>query len=169
MRAIDARSWLPWAVALAAFAVACAGIGLTGRIGEPLTRTSFLARHELWTLVALGVVLPAMLGDFTRGLPRRVLALRPLAFVGLVSYGVFLWHLTWIQLLERWGFDSSWAGWMVVATAGAVALGSASYYAVERPALSLKRLVPRRPTAGTSAPAGSGSGEAPAAPRPRAS
>ena len=144
VRAIDARSWLPWAVAAVAFAVACAGIGLTGRIGDPLTRTSFMLRHELWTLVALGVVLPAMLGDFGRGFPRRVLAWRPLAFAGLVSYGVFLYHVPWIQLLVRWDFDSSWGGWLLVAGAGAIALGTASYYLVERPALSLKRLVPAR-------------------------
>ena len=145
VRALDARPWLPWVVAAAAFAVACAATGITGRIGDPLTRTSFMVRHELWTLVGLGVVLPAMLGDFGRGMPRRLLAWRPLAFVGVASYGVFLWHLTWIGLLERWGFDSPWAGWVLAAGAGSIALGAASYYAVERPALSLKRLVPARP------------------------
>jgi peptidoglycan/LPS O-acetylase OafA/YrhL len=145
VRALDAHSWVPWAVAALAFAAACTLIGLTGRYGEPLTRTSFILRHELWTLVALGVVLPAMLGDFGRGLVRRVLALRPLAFAGLVSYGIFLQHVSWILLLERWGFESSWLGWLLLAGAGAIALGTASYYLVERPMLKLKRLVPARP------------------------
>jgi peptidoglycan/LPS O-acetylase OafA/YrhL len=144
VRALDAHAWVSWAVAAAALAVVCAGIGITGKIGDPLTRTTFMLRHELWTVVALGLVLPAMLGDFGRGLPRRVLALRPLAFLGLVSYGVFLQHLTWMLLLQRWGFHSGWAGWLAVGGAGAIALGAASYYLVERPALSLKDLVPAR-------------------------
>jgi peptidoglycan/LPS O-acetylase OafA/YrhL len=63
----------------------------------------------------------------------------------LISYGVFLQHVTWMLLLNRWGFDTGWAGWLVVGGAGAIAAGAASYYAIERPALSLRRLVPARP------------------------
>ena len=38
------------------------------------------------------LALPAAFGDERRGLPRRILGNRFLAWFGLVSYGVFLWH-----------------------------------------------------------------------------
>ena len=48
-------------------------------------------------LLAL-IVVPAV-WDAPRALPQRVLAWEPLAFVGLISYGVYLWHLTIAELL----------------------------------------------------------------------
>jgi peptidoglycan/LPS O-acetylase OafA/YrhL len=146
---LDAHSWLPWAVAALAFAVACV-VGPSGEIGQTLTRTDFLLRHELWTLCALGLCLPAMLGDPGRGWVRALMARRTLLFLGLISYGLFLYHITVYLLLERWGVLPQggevglWPLWTAVGLVGAVVFGSLSYYAIERPALSLKRLVPAR-------------------------
>jgi peptidoglycan/LPS O-acetylase OafA/YrhL len=146
---IDAHSWLPWAVAALAFAVACV-VGPTGEIGQTLTRTDFLLRHELWTLCALGLVLPAMLGDPRRGRVRALMARRTLLYLGLISYGLFLWHITVYEVIATWGVlphgdaIGLWPVWMAVGFAGALLCGTVSYYAIERPALSLKRLVPAR-------------------------
>lgn len=150
VRVIDRRSWLPWALAGVAFGVAVL-VGPSGEIGQQLTRTDYLLRHELWTLCALGLVLPGMLGDPRRGVVRGLLARRSLLFVGLVSYGLFLHHITVYMLLERWGMGSiqgnlgAWFVWTLVGMLGSLALGTLSYYALERPFLSLKRLVPARP------------------------
>jgi peptidoglycan/LPS O-acetylase OafA/YrhL len=146
---IDSHSWLPWAVAALAFAVACL-VGPTGEIGQTLTRTDFLLRHELWTLCALGLCLPAMLGDPRRGWVRALMARRTLLFLGLISYGLFLYHITVYELLDSSGALPQgeaiglWPVWMAIGFVGAVLLGALSYYVVERPALSLKRLVPAR-------------------------
>jgi peptidoglycan/LPS O-acetylase OafA/YrhL len=40
------------------------------------------------------LVAPAVFGAGRSGIPRRVLAAPPLALLGLISYGVYLWHLT---------------------------------------------------------------------------
>ena len=45
------------------------------------------------------LVAPAVFGERAGGLPRRVLAAAPLALLGLISYGVYLWHLTVAEVL----------------------------------------------------------------------
>jgi peptidoglycan/LPS O-acetylase OafA/YrhL len=138
---LDARSWAPWALAALAFA-AVAALGPTA---HGATRAQFLMRHDLWMVCALGIVLPGMLGDGVTGLVRRLLATRTLSWLGLISYGIFLQHVTVVSQLRDWGFYSvtnSLAVWVIAVAAGSIALGAASYYLVERPALSLKRLVP---------------------------
>ena len=45
------------------------------------------------------IVLPAVFGEDAGGAPRRLLALAPVAWVGLVSYGIFLWHLPVAEFL----------------------------------------------------------------------
>jgi peptidoglycan/LPS O-acetylase OafA/YrhL len=83
---------------------------------------------------------------------RRVLGFRPLLYVGLVSYGVYLWHYAIvIKLAEAindtlvddigLGVDARFLAYLVIGGALSTLVASVSYYAVERPMLSLKRLV----------------------------
>jgi peptidoglycan/LPS O-acetylase OafA/YrhL len=147
LRLVDRRPWLPWLVAAAAFALVSYGIGVTGSLSEHFTGAQYLMRHYLYALTAAALVLPAMFGDFTRGWVRRVLANRVLLYVGLISYGIFLYHFAVLTQLDRWGFggvvEGRWAPlWVVAALAGSVLLATLSYYVIERPFLDLKRLVP---------------------------
>ncbi len=68
---------------------------------------------------------------------------RPLAWLGLVSYGIYLWHTTMLDLLGDWGFAEvhvihPYLDWAVAGVALSVAVAAASYYLVERPALRFK-------------------------------
>ena len=45
------------------------------------------------------LALPAVFGTGEGGIPRRVLAAAPLAWLGLISYGIYLWHLPLAQLI----------------------------------------------------------------------
>jgi peptidoglycan/LPS O-acetylase OafA/YrhL len=147
---IDRRPWLPWVAAAALFVVVSKGIGLTGGVHDHVTEARYLGRHYLYGAIALGLLLPALFGDPTRGLVRRLLAWRPLLWVGLVSYGAYLFHFAVLQQLRDWDFGSL-AGdttpylWFPAALAGALAIAAVSWYGFERPVLSLKRLVPARP------------------------
>lgn len=71
--------------------------------------------------------------------------IRDLLYVGLISCGVYLYHLLAFGLLAQWGLCAADGGGRarvaVSGPAGAVLPGALSYYVVERPALSLKRLV----------------------------
>lgn len=64
---------------------------------QPLVKT--VAGLLLTAGLMVLVVTPAVFGEGTRGVPRRILASAPLALLGLISYGVYLWHLTVAELL----------------------------------------------------------------------
>ena len=94
-----------------------------------------LAFHVVATLSLAGIVL--------RPSSRVVSALRwkPLAFVGMVSYGIYLLHLLVLdavqRALSRWHVDMPGA-LFVVGFVGTVALAALSYRFFERPLLRLK-------------------------------
>jgi peptidoglycan/LPS O-acetylase OafA/YrhL len=150
-RAVDVLrryDWLPWIVAAVAFWVVSTRIGLTGELLRHFSRSAFLGRHELYTLVAVGVALPAIFAEPGRGFAGRVLASRVLAYLGLVSYAMYLYHLAVLKQVDRWlGKPMDAALGVRLITYGVigllitVAIATASYYLVERPALRLKRLV----------------------------
>jgi len=76
------------------------------------------------------------------GLTRRLLASRRLAFLGTVSYGIYLYHVPLATRLAGWGLlptdAASLARWLAIELAGTVALAWLSYRLVERPALRLR-------------------------------
>ena len=89
---------------------------------------------------ALGFAFLVAAGAAGRGLVVRALSARPLAWAGVVSYGVYLWHLPLIIV----GNDLGWwpegtAPRLFVVTAAALAAGWMSWVAVERPAMRLAR------------------------------
>jgi len=135
-----------WVVAAGAVAGGGALLGLH----TVYTPTEYVARHLLNSVVAVAVVIPAVFGDPRQGLVRRVLGSPVLVYLGLISYGFYLYHWAVLRQVYEWDLDgtfhvtSSFA-WFGLGLAGALVLGSLSYYLVERPALSLKRLVPPRP------------------------
>lgn len=110
--------------------------------------------------VAVLLLLPAIFDDGRRTGWRRVVGSRPAVYLGLISYGIFLYHGTAFELvadlgIEPWGLQlGTLAGFAVT-----IAMAAASWHLIERPALSLRRVVGRRdePTepaaAGTDHPA----------------
>jgi peptidoglycan/LPS O-acetylase OafA/YrhL len=115
---------VPWLVAAAAFALLGAEVVPGGALARGL------ADHALQGLVALGLMLPAVIGTSGGGAVRRLLGRRELAWVGLVSYGVYLWHLDVLRELA----DAGLPGPAVVALGLALSLGlgAASWYGIER-------------------------------------
>jgi peptidoglycan/LPS O-acetylase OafA/YrhL len=66
-------------------------------IERPVAET--LAKLALTIGLSTLLVLPAIFGERDGGAPRRLLAAAPIAFIGLVSYGIYLWHLPIAELL----------------------------------------------------------------------
>jgi peptidoglycan/LPS O-acetylase OafA/YrhL len=137
---IDRFPAISWLAALLAFWLVSTQIGLHGRFLEPFTNANYMERHLLYGAIGLFMVAPAVVGDQTRGLVRSFLALAPLLWLGLISYGIFLWNLAMLDRLYHWGFSGNYLWWCLLGVAVTVPVAAASYYLIERPALSLKRL-----------------------------
>jgi peptidoglycan/LPS O-acetylase OafA/YrhL len=95
-------------------------------------------------LVAAGI---AGVEAVPRSFTGRVLSLRPLAWLGRVSYGVYLWH--WPIIVWTARTSASWNPRVreVGLTAAAIAAGALSYYVVERPIRYGRLRWPRRASA----------------------
>lgn len=67
---------------------------------------------------------------------RRIFECKPLVALGVLSYGVYLWHVTVYTFLFRQGVD--WTYIQIWGTAAALLLAFVSWQWVERPCLRLK-------------------------------
>jgi peptidoglycan/LPS O-acetylase OafA/YrhL len=130
---------LAWPLALAVFGV----LGLISNVGG---LGGEIARHELKGLVALGVLVPAI-WVVEGSLAQRVLNWPPLLWVGVVSYGLYLWHPAVLQKMTEAGWDESLGPVLygIVGLGASLALAAASWYCVERWAIALARRLTRRP------------------------
>jgi len=159
----DHSGWC-WAGALAAFA-ALAVLrrhegGLIGIIAALQTQQPLLeavADVALSGALTALLLLPAVFAG--RGFPHRVLAAPPLAWIGLVSYGIFLWHLTIAEFLALPAAPQQFSAsgldlaakipfavtpvLLVLILALTCAIAAASYYLVELPFLRRKERVRR--------------------------
>jgi peptidoglycan/LPS O-acetylase OafA/YrhL len=128
------RWWFPWASWIAA------GVAYVGvcHLGVPTSVTFFL-------------LLPAVFGPQRRGTIRRFLRSWPVRSLGVISYGVYLWHQALIAELIKYYprlfhmrlfFNVAfWPMYGEILGAGIV-VATVSYFVIEKPALRLKRLRP---------------------------
>jgi peptidoglycan/LPS O-acetylase OafA/YrhL len=150
LRLLDRRPELAWALALALILVTSLMVGFFGEVGENIQGAPYIERHYLLAALGVALLLPAMFGDPDRGAVRRALRSRVLNYLGMISYGIYLWHFAVLVQLERWDFQSvaaelgAWV-WFPAALLGGTLIATVSYYAVEVPFLRLKGLVGARP------------------------
>lgn len=110
--------------------------------GLPIDRFTYSPTQYVWqhlcTVVFASLLLfPLVFGPLREGRLRGFLASRPMAWLGLVSYGIYLWHIYWIGRYADW-FDLtpgelSMPPAIVFVLAASVVTAAASYYLVERP------------------------------------
>jgi peptidoglycan/LPS O-acetylase OafA/YrhL len=160
LRALAERPNVCWLLAAAAIgglmAIVPSG-GLLGLIATVQTRQPLhtaVLKIALEAVVVTTLLLPAVFADRRRGVPRRVLAARPIAYLGVISYSFYLFHLTIAELIalpsDHQSFSASGLGLMahvhvahtlilyVAALAATTVVASITYRFVELPFLRRK-------------------------------
>jgi peptidoglycan/LPS O-acetylase OafA/YrhL len=133
--------WLVWPGLVLVLVVAARVNGLTQDEGD--------LRLLDWVLLPAITVAAAVLIAHVvlerRSPLARFLSLRPVAWVGKISYGIYLWHLLVIRLLGPHVGGPEGVR-VLVLTAASIAVGAASYYGFELRFLRLKRRLEVVPT-----------------------
>jgi peptidoglycan/LPS O-acetylase OafA/YrhL len=155
LRWLGAHAVASWVLAALAFVVVCnIGLPITFANG---TNPEEMARQVLYGATALFLVVPAVFGAQDRGGVRRLLRSRPVVAVGVVSYGVFLWHFDWVKQLVDFGLlrhvhELRFLTLLALTAVLTLASAALSWFVVERPALALKTRVPARSPRSSSEP-----------------
>ena len=136
--------WLWWLLAALCFHALTFWIGLPKSFVMVQGGEAFL-REFFYSLTALFLLVPAVFGPQGRGVVRRFLRLGPMVYLGMISYGIYLWHQAFIDKVHQWG------GWahnplpngpfletLIPVLALTITVASASWYLVEAPLLRRK-------------------------------
>jgi peptidoglycan/LPS O-acetylase OafA/YrhL len=157
--------WAPavcWTLALASFWLVSAGVGLP-HTTPAIEHHLLWGQHYLYGLTAAFLVLPAVFGPQRRdsSMVRRFLTSRVMVYLGVISYGIYLWHEPWINRYLSWSGLETFTVYnsdvpflwhtsrfvsvpfftlLLAVLALTIASASVSWFAVEKPILKLKRL-----------------------------
>jgi peptidoglycan/LPS O-acetylase OafA/YrhL len=136
-----------WCLLIAAGLAVIAATPIAGPLTfDPAEPNSLVIKHVLYGVIAASLLLPGFLGVgdnsgpvTTRSWWATVLASPVVVYLGTISYGVFLWHLVLLRLIqEGLGFEvfagGFWVVWPLVVLAS-IAFASASWFILERPVL----------------------------------
>lgn len=141
--------WKRWG----AGALSVLGVAMLAVLAHYATGSAREFRAGLLIAVALAAVLVVAPVALDQGGPvARVLALRPLLWLGAISYGVYLWH--WPIFLALNGERTGWSGWPLFAIrcSATVAVAAASWWLLEQPIRRWRPvIVPMLPLAGATA------------------
>lgn len=128
-----------WAAAGGAYLVLAYVVGLPRGFLEPVSAGRALVEHVGYAVVAALLLAPAVFCG-TSATVRGLLANRLATWLGLISYGIYLYHLPLIVEAAPGGM----ARLLVLGGGAAIACATVSYVALERPVLRLKERRPRR-------------------------
>lgn len=138
LRFLAERPALCWLLAFAVYLVTVFTLQPVPFIVANDTTPQFLATHLAHGALATLIVIPVVFGDPNANLPRRALANPLIAWLGLVSYGFYLWHVTIAYYLGFGGAEGGFGIVLLLTVAISLPLAAASYYLLERPLMRLK-------------------------------
>jgi peptidoglycan/LPS O-acetylase OafA/YrhL len=138
LRVLAQRPALCWGLAFAVYLSTVFALQPVPFIVADDTTPQFLGTHLAHGTLATLIVIPVVFGDPNANLPRRVLANPLVAWLGLISYGFYLWHVTIAYYLGFGGAEGSFGVVLLLTVAITIPIAAASYYLLERPLMRLK-------------------------------
>ena len=139
LAAVGRRTWIWWGAALAAMLAIPFVLRLDPLEGPSTAQAIGLNVCQM--IVGICVVVPVVLGPQNVGTIRRGLRSRPAVYLGLVSYGIYLWHWYILRIVADWLdwplYNGNWAAVLVVALPIVIFAASVSWFGLERPVLRL--------------------------------
>jgi peptidoglycan/LPS O-acetylase OafA/YrhL len=138
IRAVAARPGLCWFGALVLYVVTVATQQAIPFSAAPISDAQFIATYVLEAGIAACLLLPVVFGNPNRGVPARVLGNRVVCWLGLISLGLYLWHVPIAYDLGAGGGDAGFVPVLALTIALSIPLGALSYYLVEAPLMRLK-------------------------------
>lgn len=106
--------------------------------------------HYTLPLVPMALALIVVCTHYTV-LLKSLLELPPIRWIGQVSYGVYIFHLPVLNVIERymrnagWPVAQHWLIFLIIAIALTLAVAAISYYLLERPLLRIISTIRARP------------------------
>jgi peptidoglycan/LPS O-acetylase OafA/YrhL len=142
VRIVIMRPGLCWLAALMIYLAMCAVLNSAPQHLYYSVSQAFW-QHVLSGVIAALIVLPAVFGEGAGGWLRSVLSWRLLMWLGIISYGIYLWHATIATTLVSHDMQH-WVPLFATDLVLTIAIAASSYYLVERPILQLKNRRSRR-------------------------
>lgn len=140
-----ARPWVPglsWVVAGVSYWAVSTRLGLIPGPSNDETVLQLMGLQFLYGATAFFLILPAVFGPANRGLVRGFLRFRVVAWLGVISYGIYLWHEAWLDLyLEQFKvrfFQGPFLTITIFMSALTVLTAAVSWHVLEQPLLRLK-------------------------------
>jgi peptidoglycan/LPS O-acetylase OafA/YrhL len=135
LRRVAAWPGLTWVLALVVYVALCVWLPASPFV---VTSTRAFVTVVVFGLVSALVLLPAVFAERGTSLPERALTQPVIAWIGLISYGIFLWHFAIALDLGSIGHKNPFGIVLLGTVAIVIPVAAASYYLVERPILRLK-------------------------------
>jgi peptidoglycan/LPS O-acetylase OafA/YrhL len=147
LQRIGRPAWIWWSAALVALVTIPVGLRL-----DPLSAMNAgqaIGLNVCQMITGACIVVPVVLGPQDHGAIRRALRSRVAVLLGLVSYGIYLWHWYILQMLaDRLGWPLFHGNWLAILALGlpiVILAASVSWFGLERPVLRLAhRIAPAR-------------------------
>ncbi|MCB0858607.1 MAG: acyltransferase [Solirubrobacterales bacterium] len=114
-------------------------------LAAPLgNQREYLSQYFFFGVISLLILAPAVFGRTDRGIASKVLSHPIPVRLGLISYGIFLWHYPVMIWLTERGVMDSFQGWefpaLALSTAAiTIVLSAITYLLIERPMIRWSR------------------------------
>jgi peptidoglycan/LPS O-acetylase OafA/YrhL len=136
------RPWVWWVTAVVLFWWAATQFGLDRGLALSSPQREAI-RQAVYLLVGVLAVVPVIFAPVGSSPGLRLLASRPMAYLGVISYGIYLWHQAFIhwaqELLGYPEIGGSFLVLVIAGTVGAIGAAALSHRYIEEPVSALVR------------------------------